>query len=175
MGWNNITNIKASSIDNTNNDTINDIIGNKNDTECCNSLIGLLKHTLDHLCFDDRIMRVYPSLTEPITLTSGSTSWEFGNLTTIIPANTITQPFRIKQINIGDVNKKSTYEIFIYQGDNTLIGHGRTRKDSSIAEVKWINIDSFEIPANTEILGKVACLDGNGSLVVSLTYKQKSD
>ena len=177
-------------VDNSNNSKITDVIGNKDDTLNGTTIVAFLKKitelindavdSLECVFLDyNNIIRVYPSLTSPITLTTGSSSWQLGSASTIVDSNVITKDFRIVQINIGDVSTKSTYEVFLYidtSGVLNLLGHGRTLKESNIAEVKWINCISPVVAANSKIVGKVASADGNNATIkVSLTYKQRDN
>ena len=90
----NIEGIKVTDADNSANETIADVIGNKDDTVGgSQSLIDYSKTAYYHV---HSPAVVYPRASDPITVTAGNTgAWSEGAKVEIIPQNTITKPFDI--------------------------------------------------------------------------------
>lgn len=98
------------------NSKINDVIGNKLDDESGNSIYSL-DYTLNKHVHS--VQHCYPSLANGITAaTATSAAWALGPYVVVIPTGTITAPFDIHHIHVGDFSNTDTYELLLYQGPN---------------------------------------------------------
>jgi hypothetical protein len=57
---------------------------------------------------------VYPTLAEPIAVTSGASGWVLGSQTEIVPANTISTNFSIEHVHVTDISAVDEFEIVLY-------------------------------------------------------------
>lgn len=153
------------------NKTFLDVIGRKDDDESGNSIYSAIYTILRQIHSEQK---VYPSLTDGVTLTGGAGAWALGNFQEIIPANAITSPFDIHFANIGAASANDTYEIVLYKGalgSEIEIGRFRTTRVSNTSGTAPVPVLTPLLPANTRVSAKLASGTGGGDTVVgSLFY-----
>ena len=152
----------APPVDGLANNTIADVIGNKNDTYSTTTVTGILNEMLQH---EHNQLRVWPSLTSPIALTALASAWaSFGSTVSaeIIAANAITSAFDIHWAVIADISATGNYELKLYSGANgaTEIAHVPFAKTSSQSQEGSIVIRTPILPANTRVSAAIS--SGNG-------------
>jgi len=117
---------------------------------------------------------VYPTLaTSTALLSSTSTSWALGVYTTIIPEDTITSRFTVKNLIIGQLSATTDYEMVLYSSSSSgLVELGRTRfiQPSSAGLKPLIPINTPIVVANTEIGAKLASETASSTASTSLMY-----
>jgi hypothetical protein len=118
---------------------------------------------------------VYPTLADPPQLTSGSgAKWTLGNLTEIIPANTINYPFDLHYFNTGIGSLVGTYEVHLFSGlsgSEICFAKLRFARLSNQMGASPFPIMTPIFPANTRISGKLAVsVTTQETLLCSLAY-----
>lgn len=114
-------NIQVPRKNSSSNINIQDVVGNKtddsfnltSDTDIM-SLVGYLKGNYYHIHAPSK---VYPDLADPVTLVTSTTSWEYGSIVEIVPANTISLPFDIHWIYVSDLDTNAQYQLQLYSWD----------------------------------------------------------
>ena len=104
--------------DSADNNNMSDVIGNKTDTSSGDSIIAYLKslaadmHILEEHIHS--VSKVYPTLANGITVTSGVGAWVLGSATAVVPINTITDEYDIHYVSVGSVSVNDTYELALF-------------------------------------------------------------
>jgi hypothetical protein len=119
--------------------------------------------------------KVYPTLTNGVTLTSGSgTAWALGNFIEVVPANAINKQFRIDTANFAAFSSATTHEIVFYKGlsgSEIEIGRCRANPGTTTAPVHDKPLYTEVIDANTRIIAKLANPGTTATTVVcSISY-----
>lgn len=116
---------------------------------------------------------IYP-LTTGVTVNTGDGVWVWGTATTIIPADTVTSPFTLANINIEDYNDDQTYKIELLHGvgDNSIgiyeFTVGATRRGATSVINRAIN---KEVPQGDVVKIKSTSSDaGIDPLVITVSY-----
>ncbi len=106
--------------DTVNNQTVKDVLGNKDDTHLGNSLFAHAHIVEEHI---HKEQLVYPTLANSIQVAGGAGAWQLGNLVTLMPANTVAEEMRfdIHWIIICALSANDEYELILY-ADTTQIG-----------------------------------------------------
>ncbi len=106
--------------DTVNNQTVKDVLGNKDDTHLGNSLFAHAHIVEEHI---HKEQLVYPTLANSIQVAGGAGAWQLGNLVTLMPANTVAAEMRfdIHWIIICALSANDEYELILY-ADTTQIG-----------------------------------------------------
>lgn len=157
-------------VDSALNLNIRQVIGNKSDTHDGNS-IKAMTHIMDEHTHKEQ--KVYPTLADGVTLSSGAGDWGLGTIVQIVPISTIDSDFDIHEIVIEAVNTADkTYELVLYAGaDDTEVGRVRFAAGSVRGGVPNVNMQTPIIAKNSRIRGKLAIQDGNGkTATISLRY-----
>ncbi len=115
-----VVNLDVVDPDITDNLTVKDILGNKQDTILGDSLFAHA-HTVEEHIHKEQL--VYPTLANSIQVAGGAGVWQLGNLVTLMPANTIAADFRfdIHWVIICALSANDEYELILY-ADTTQIG-----------------------------------------------------
>ncbi len=168
----NYTAIRAGFIDELDAANIPADIGENDDNHDGASLFGRLRELIEH---EHTQQKVYPTLADDVTLTTGAGDWALGTIAEIIPANTITAEFDIHEVLIEDVNTQDkTYELVLYYGSgDTECARVRFAATSNKGGVPAQFTMTPLIPANSKIRGQLA-IEGGGSKIakVSLRYHE---
>ena len=107
--------------------------------------------------------RCYPDKTTGITISSGSSAWETGNYTEIIPSNTITSDYRLHKIYIEATTDGGCWQLDFYKGT---VGN-----EVLIASIRQSGIS--EIKGDAEI--KCKCLDANERVTCKASHSAGSE
>ncbi len=155
----------------TNNNTINDVIGNKLDDESGDSLYSKAYTVQRHIHSEQLI---YPTLANGITVTSSAAIWTLGAYAVIIPENTIANSFDIHAIHVGTFSANDVYEIKLYSGSDgseTHIGSARFARTNATNPGSVLPMTTPLINANTQIKAALASMvGGNESIRISVIY-----
>lgn len=152
--------------DSSDNNTMNDVIGNKNDTHLGDSIRALI-HILDeHI---HKSSKMYPTLANGEPVVSGA-AWVLGVFKEIIPINTITDPFDVHYVSIENLTANDTYELVLYDGADAEIGRCRFVKNAVQDGTVNVPIQTPIQPANTQIKAKLATSSGGDTATISLFY-----
>jgi len=115
---------------------------------------------------------VYPTLTTGINVVAGA-SWVLSAAhVQVVPANTITSPFKIIGINPAVVSANDVYEVVLYAGtagNEVEIGRTRVTKVGN-NNYSFISLPTAIQPANTRITVKLASASGGDNMTISLEY-----
>ncbi len=152
-------------IDSTLNTSIEQVVGNKNDTHDGDSLAAKL-----HI-FDEHIhnqSRVYPTLANGVVVTAGG-AWGLGGFTEIVPVSTIGLDFDIHYISIEALSANETYELVLYAA-TTEIGRVRVIKNAVQDGTMNVPFQCDILPAGTQIQAKLATAGGGDSATISIFY-----
>lgn len=150
------------------NNYIQDVVGNKTDGHSGNSLIAIA-HTLEEHVHKEA--RCYPNLANGITMTAGAGAWNLGTITEIIPASTITDDYDIHYISVEDISANDVYQIILYYGSGDVFaGETRFTRSSVQSNTFHIPIITPVMPANDRVRAQLASASGNNNAVISLFY-----
>lgn len=147
-----------------------DVIGNPGDGHGANTLSGYLKEILEHI---HKEAKVYPTLADCVTVTSGAGDWALGSFVEVVPINTITEEFDIHQVIIETFNTKNkTYELVIYYGgSDTEAGRIRFQSGDNKGNVDNGAFQTPLISENSKIRAKLAIEDGGSKTAcISIRY-----
>lgn len=154
-----------------NNVTTTDVLGNKTDNESGNSVYSKLHMLSDHI---HSACKVYPTLANGITLTSGAEAWALGAAwAEVVLANAIGSVFDIHRIHIGDYSNNTTYEMVLASGsagNEVEIGRVRYTRTSNTNPGAYLPFITPLILANSRISAKLACAAGGATSVMSIFY-----
>ncbi len=141
-------------VDSTANDTVRDVVGNRDDGHSTSTLRGESHSAEDHFHSPSK---VYPTLADGVTVTAQAADWGVaGALAEIIPASTITSDFDIHFINIEDVSAARVYELILYQGASDVeVGRIRFAKTAGLDPVLDRRVQTGIIPANARIRARL--------------------
>lgn len=167
-------NINVPSADNTSNNTVADVIGNKNDGSNNMGNETLYNWAVRGYQHYHQPANVYPDLADSILLTAGNTvAWGLGSFTEIIPANAIASSFDIHWVMISDISASDEYQLNLYSGasgSEVLIASIAFFRDSIFAQEGNLPIQVPIQAANARISAKLACGDGDGATCRIKTY-----
>jgi len=161
--------IPVPSQDSADNTYLQDVLGNKTDTEAGNSVYAYTKGTYEHL---HAASKVYPTLAAGVTVTAGN-SWVLGDFIEIVPASTITTNFMIHHICVESLSANDTYELVIYKGaESSEIEIGRVRFSKNANQEGTDNqpILTTLVAANERISAKIATASGSSTATISVFY-----
>jgi len=160
--------IYVPSADSSDNETIRDVVGNKNDGHNGDSIYAGVEILQDHV---HHASLVYPTLANGVTVTEGA-AWTLGAFAQIVPASTIGDAFDIHHISIENISANGVYELVLYYGaGNTECGRVRFVQNAVQDTVMNIPMQTPIIPADSRIQAKVASAAGGVKTVdISLFY-----
>jgi hypothetical protein len=114
--------------------------------------------------------RVYPTLTDGVTVLSDNTDWGLGAFTQVVPPNTITSAYHISSFDVESCNRDGTLELAIYYGaGDTLMTTRRFSVNGGFFGNMTYLTPSVKIPANAQIRVKLAYSDGASIGVATIT------
>ena len=155
-------------VDSSDNETVADVVGNKDDNYTNKSLSSRL-HTLSEHAHSES--KVYPTLANGVTVTSAAGAWTLGTLVEVVPASTIADYFDIHAVDIEAISANDVFELVFYQGaGDTEIGRIRFVKDAAQSATLNTSIQTPLVPANARIRAAVACAAG-GAKTVDVTIR----
>jgi len=165
------------SANSTNNVNYADVIGNKAD----NVLHGPWQSSLYQLSGYMSYYHVhspsicYPRDADPIILTAvnDALTWSEGAKVEIIPAATITIPFDIHWIILGNISANGNYVIKIYTGGvgaEVFWGEAAFTRDTSQVRGSQIPLQGPPVAANTRISASLLSGANNGETVAVKVY-----
>lgn len=155
------------SIDSTDNSTINDVIGNKDDDHDGNSLVSITHTIEEHMHHG---AKCYPTLAGGVAVLGGA-GWVLGEFIEIVPAAAIGSDFDIHYIVVEAVSAADVYEIVLYN-DTTEIGRVRAAF-LDIANSLTLPSVPFQCAiqaADSKIQAKVTSSSGGDTITISLYY-----
>ena len=144
---------KAQVADSARNVTVNDVIGNRDDSELTSTLAGRLHSICDHLHSQQL---VFPDLANAISVTAAEAAWTLSaGFTEIIAANEITDSFDLHYVSMAfDANDE--YQLNIYAGE-ILIASVDGERNTNQTRIGDSPVQMDIQPANTQIQVKLAC------------------
>ncbi len=154
-------------VDSTGNTSIEEVVGNKNDTHDGDSIRAML-HRLDEHAH--KPSKVWPTLANGIAVTSGA-AWVLGAFAEIAAVNDIAVDFDIHHISIEALSANEVYEVVLYAVTSE-IGRVRVTKNANLDGTMNIPLQCPVQPANTQIQAKVATESGGDTATLSLFYHE---
>ena len=162
----------------TNNNFMQDVVGNKADSVGVpfvagnNSIAAHLKTAYYHV--HGRPL-IYPVYANPVTLTSGSGAWNTGGaIIQVIPTATLTvAAFDLHWINISDISATSHFVIDVYAdsgGGDVLIGSTRGWRNGNFVFEGAKRIQIPQQPAGTKISCKLSD-DTAGTITCAVSFE----
>ncbi|KKM81957.1 hypothetical protein LCGC14_1324510 [marine sediment metagenome] len=144
-------------------------IGENSDNHDGTTLFGRLRELIEHA---HTAQKVYPTLADGVTITTGAGDWGLGTITEIVPANAISTEFDIHEVLVEDVNTQDkTYQLILYYGgSDTECVRVRFAATSNKGGVPAQFAMTPLIPANSRIRGQLAIEDG-GSKTIKLSLR----
>ena len=114
---------------------------------------------------------VYPNLAAPIVLPAQGGAWAYGALTQIVPINTITTDYSLREVIISAMSANADFELAIYYGagDTLWAQAGFTRGGAQISSLV-VGVSGIVIPANSVLKAAVADSVGTSTLEIKITY-----
>lgn len=106
-----------------------------------------------------RKQQVYPTLTNAVTLTASATAWTLSGFIPFLPANTITNKFRIDHVSFAAFSAAVTYEFVLYKGtsgNEVEICRGRVHPGATTNSVLAYPVFTQLLNANETISAKIA-------------------
>ena len=152
--------------DGANNNTMNDVIGNKNDSHVGSSIMAIVETLIDHVHHSSK---VYPTLANGVAVLSGA-AWVLGNFVEIVPINTITSDFDIHYVSIEGLDANDTYELVLYTGADVELGRVRFVKNAVQDGTVNVPFQCNIVDANTQIKAKLATSGGGDTATISVFY-----
>jgi hypothetical protein len=149
---------KVATEDSTNNNTVNDVIGNKNDTSLSgpghDSLYGIAAFMGYYHVHSPAL--IYPRDADPVTLTAvtGATTWSEGTKVEVIAKNAKTEAFDIHFVILGEISSRGNYVVKLYSGDSgseVFWGECAFTRDTNQVRGSQLPIQGPPVPAGTRI------------------------
>ncbi len=158
----------------TNNATMRDVVGNKDDEHGTMSLAGQIHELIEHI---HKAAKTIPSGGAGVVVTAGdSEAWDLGSFAVMAATNAIDEDFDIHFVVAEVMSANATYEIVLYAGaDGAEVEIGRVRIVRVTNQVRssHLAIQTPIIPANTQIKVKVMSSTGSTDAVtLSLFYHE---
>ena len=161
-------NIRVATVDDTGNDFISDVIGNRNDAPTTDSLAGRIHSIEEH---NHSAARVYPSLAGGVNIIDGGAAWTYGAYVQVVPAATIQDPFDIHWLIFESISANDIYQIeVVYGAGDTYAGEKkfvRTAVQEQTGDVPFMTVI---IPANSRIRARIASAGGGNNVDLSIAY-----
>ncbi len=136
----------------TENLTINQLIGNRNDDLSASTVFGRLRDIWGNIHHGQR---VWPALTDPVLVTAHADDWVLGNYAEIVAANAISIEFHIHHIHITAPSANGEYELVFYVATTELMRVSFSRTDKK-DDVEGLEVKTPHCPANSQIQAKLA-------------------
>ncbi len=138
--------------DGAGNETINQLIGNRNDENLTTTVYGFLRdlHEESHSA-----QFIYPNLADGTLVTAHADAWTLGNYAEVVPVNTITTEFHIHHVAICSTSANGSYVMVLYQATTEIGRFSFTRTDKK-DDVEGIDIYVPHSLANAQIQAKLA-------------------
>jgi len=128
--------------------------------------------------FEQASTKIYPTTPsgDGVVLTGAGIGpgWGLGSIVEVVPASTISNPFRITGIYVDD-SDDSVYEIILYSGaGDTEIGRARFSKvNAGDPAARFLPVVTPEIAADSRIRAKVSAASDTGKTVtIALQYQE---
>lgn len=144
-------------VDSTENETMNDVIGNKDDrtlsapgTDSLYGLAGYMGYYHVH-----SPAHAYPVLADPVQVAASANAWtDYGSWVELIPASTITDAFDIHWVHTGEISATGNYVLQLgagASGSESVIGEIAFSRDSNQVQTASQPIQIAPQLANTRI------------------------
>ena len=157
MTWNAIDSRRVPDKGSANNNTINEVVGNKTDSHSDSSLYGKTKMLVDHI---HGAQYIYPNLAAAVTLASSDVAWSIGDMayTEVIPEDTVTKDFDLHFVDMT-MDANSLYQVNFYRSDPAeyvFIGSVATTRNTNQVQASAVPIMTPLQEANSRIMAKAA-------------------
>ncbi len=154
-------------VDSTANTSIEQVVGNKNDTHNGTSIKAML-HKLDEHAH--KSSKVWPTLANGVVVTAGA-AWVLGAFAEIAAVNDIAVDFDIHHISVEALSANEVYEIVLYAA-TVEIARVRVTKNANLDGTMNVPVQCPIQPANTQIQAKLATEGGSDTATISLFYHE---
>lgn len=151
--------------DNTENETINQLLGNRNDGHQTHTMFA---HVYDNWNALHLPQKVWPVLADAVLVTAHADAWVLGNFSEIIAANDIPVEYHIHHVQIVEPSANGEYELVFYMGMMEVFRVSFSRTDKK-DDVEGLDVRSAHCTASAQIQMKVA--SGNPGSADSLKVK----
>jgi hypothetical protein len=157
---------KVTPADSARNTTWGDVIGSKLDTYEGDSLYSQIMKVLPNVR-SERL--VYPTLAAGATVVSANTDWTYGNYATVIPINTVVNPFHILALSIESCDRNAVFQLELYKGaaDDIVTGVRFAVEGGFFGNQVYV-VGSEQVDANSQIRARIASSDGT-ALIATIT------
>ena len=154
-------------VDSALNTSIEQVVGNKNDTHNGTSIKAML-HKLDEHAH--KSSKVWPTLANGVVVTAGA-AWVLGAFAEIAAVNDIAVDFDIHHISVEALSANEVYEIVLYAA-TVEIARVRVTKNANLDGTMNVPVQCPIQPANTQIQAKLATEGGSDTATISLFYHE---
>jgi hypothetical protein len=145
--------LQVPTVNGVGNDTINQLIGNRNDDETTGkSLYALVSDMIGDWHGEGYI---YPDLAAPVTVTSHADAYTLGGFAEIVPANAIDGVFHIHHLHLSSPDANGQYVLVFYNGTTELARISVSRTDKK-DDVEGLDVRMPHCAANSQIQAKLA-------------------
>ncbi len=160
---------KVPAVDSAQNDSIEEVVGNKSDTHDGSSAIAFLHILEEHI---HKPSKVWPPLANGIAVAGAAGGWGLSaSFTEIAAPNDISSDFDIHFISVEDLDDVTVYEIVLYAVE-VEIARVRVARTANQDSTTQVPIQTPMIPANTQIQAKIASAAGNSVATIALHYHE---
>jgi len=157
-------------IDNNDNISMRDVIGNQSDSHTGTTLMGRLNLLDEH---NHSISMCYPTLGVGVAVPTHGDPWTLGVATEIIPASTITNDYDVHYVSVEALDDNAVYELRIFHGaGTTAAGCVRFTKNANLDATSNVPMLTTLIPANNNLSAQLASSVGASSATISVSYHE---
>ena len=148
------------------NETINQLIGNRNDDDDTRTIYANLDDVWEGWHHESK---VWPELADAIIVTAHADSWVLGNYAEIAAANAISEKFHIHHLHIHAPSANGEYELVLYAATTEIARVTFTRTDKK-DDIEGLDIIAPHCAANTQIQAKLASSNNASADTLKLKF-----
>jgi hypothetical protein len=115
----------------------------------------------------------YPTLSDGVQINSGSTAWELGPITEVIPAGYIPGAYDLHWVNFETASGNGVYELQLFTGapgEETLVAQVRTVRDNTQYGISSVPVQMPIQPPGTRLSARLAANNNNRNVTLSVYY-----
>ena len=148
------------------NETINQLIGNRNDDDDTRTIYANLDDVWEGGHHESK---VWPELADASEVTAHADSWVLGNYAEIAAANAISEKFHIHHLHIHAPSANGEYELVLYAATTEIARVTFTRTDKK-DDIEGLDIIAPHCAANTQIQAKLASSNNASADTLKLKF-----
>ena len=152
--------------DNSSNEIINQLIGNRNDDDDTRTIFSNLNDVWEG---EHHESKVWPELADAIIVTAHADSWVLGNYAEIAAANDISEKFHIHHLHIHAPSANGEYELVLYAATTEIARVTFTRTEKK-DDIEGLDIIAPHCVANTQIQARLASSNNASADTLKLKF-----